>query len=184
MPTPFGHSIFAFAVKPFFNFDKRLTLKIFLLVLVCTIFPDIDVKAFDFGIPYGHPFGHRGFTHSIFFSILLGILFAFIFFNKQFKSNKKMFWLIASYFILCTFSHTFFDMMTNGGKGCAVFAPFDNSRYFLPFRPIKVAPFTFKKLLGERGIAIIKSEFLFLWLPSIALYFFGKIFVKTFKANR
>jgi len=72
-------------------------------------------------------------------------------------------------------------MMTNGGKGCAVFAPFDNSRYFLPFRPIKVAPFTLKALLGERGIAIIKSEFVYLWLPSLALFIFGKLY-RGFKA--
>jgi hypothetical protein len=30
--------------------------------------------------------------------------------------------------------------MTDGGLGIAFFAPFDNTRYFLPFGPIKVSP--------------------------------------------
>jgi inner membrane protein len=43
-------------------------------------------------------------------------------------------------FFLITASHGILDAFTNGGLGIALFSPFDNSRYFFPFRPIQVSP--------------------------------------------
>ena len=37
-------------------------------------------------------------------------------------------------------SHPLFDTLTNGGLGCALFWPFDNTRYFAPWTPIPVSP--------------------------------------------
>lgn len=45
------------------------------------------------------------------------------------------------YLFLATISHSLLDALTNGGMGVALFAPFDNRRFFFPFRPIEVAYF-------------------------------------------
>lgn len=37
-------------------------------------------------------------------------------------------------------SHPLLDILTDGGLGCALFWPFDGTRYFAPWRPIPVAP--------------------------------------------
>jgi len=37
-------------------------------------------------------------------------------------------------------SHPLLDTLTDGGLGCALFWPFDLTRYFAPWRPIPVAP--------------------------------------------
>jgi inner membrane protein len=37
-------------------------------------------------------------------------------------------------------SHGILDAMTDGGLGVAFFSPFDDTRCFFPFRPIKVSP--------------------------------------------
>lgn len=66
MPTPFAHVWAAVALSPLFK-NKSGYFKMLLLGMFCTVVPDADVIAFDFGIPYGHLFGHRGITHSIFF---------------------------------------------------------------------------------------------------------------------
>ena len=167
MPTPFAHVWAAVALSPLFK-NKSGFIKMLLLGMFCTVIPDADVLAFDFGIPYEHLFGHRGITHSIFFSVLLGFLIVFIFYNKAFKNGQ--WWLLFLFFFLCTFSHTFFDAMTNGGEGVAMFAPFYNERIFLPFRPIKVAPFTLDALMTDRGWRVLLSEFKVVWIPCILMF--------------
>jgi inner membrane protein len=42
--------------------------------------------------------------------------------------------------ILVVASHPLLDTLTNGGLGCALFWPFDDARYFAPWRPIPVSP--------------------------------------------
>jgi hypothetical protein len=41
--------------------------------------------------------------------------------------------------------------MTDGGLGAAFFAPFDNKRYFLPWRPIQVSPISVHRFFTPRG---------------------------------
>jgi len=167
MPTPFSHVWAAVALSPLFK-NKRNYFKLLLLGMFCTVIPDADVIAFDFGIPYGHLFGHRGITHSIFFSVLLGLLIVAIFYKGELKNGQWM--PLFLFFFLCTFSHAFFDAMTNGGKGVAMFAPFYNERIFLPFRPIKVAPLSWEGLMTDRGWRVLVSEFKVIWIPSILMF--------------
>jgi inner membrane protein len=55
-------------------------------------------------------------------------------------------------------SHGLLDAMTDGGRGVALFWPFTARRYFLPWRPIPVAPIGIGFLSGE-GLAIAEREF-------------------------
>jgi inner membrane protein len=70
---------------------------------------------------------------------------------------------------LATASHGVLDAMTNGGLGVAFFSPFDNRRYFLPWRPVRVSPIAVTRFFTPRGLAILQSELLWIWLPAILL---------------
>ena len=55
--------------------------------------------------------------------------------------------------------------MTDGGLGVAYFAPFSNARYFLPWRPILVSPISVAGFFDARGLRVLASEAVWIWLP-------------------
>ena len=126
--------------------------------------PDLDVIAFGFGIEYGSMFGHRGITHSLAFAILVGLAVPTLFF----LSAQIPKWTLALYFAAVTVSHPLLDMLTNGGLGVALFAPFSNERFFFPWRPIEVSPIG-AGFFSERGLSVVASEALWIWVPSILI---------------
>lgn len=135
-----------------------------LLIVACiaSMLPDIDVITFKFGIPYSSEFGHRGFTHSITFSVFIGV--SGLFFNQYLKSPKLV---IFSLLTLATLSHALLDAMTNGGLGVAFFWPASDVRYFMPWQPIQVSPIGIKNFISERGLRVLQSEFVWIWIPAI-----------------
>ena len=72
-------------------------------------------------------------------------------------------------FFFATASHGLLDAMTNGGLGVAFFAPFDTHRYFLPWTPIRVSPIGVGRFFGARGVAVLRTEFLWIWVPATIL---------------
>lgn len=130
---------------------------------VCSAIPDVDVVGFRFGIRYGDFWGHRGFTHSLVFAALLAGAAVVLEFRQPLSSVSRGY--LWTYFFLATASHGVLDAMTNGGLGVAFFAPFDNRRYFLPWRPIRVSPIGLGRFFTERGWAVMKSELLWIWIP-------------------
>ena len=76
-----------------------------------------------------------------------------------------MWWLLIAHFFLVTASHGVLDAMTDGGLGIAFFAPFDNSRYFLPWRPVMVSPIGVAPFFSHYGLDVLISEFVWIWLP-------------------
>jgi inner membrane protein len=102
---------------------------------VLSMLPDADVMGFTFGIQYEDEWGHRGATHSLAFSLALGFVIGIG--AHRFTRHGVRTGLIASVVLL---SHAVLDMLTNGGLGCALFWPFDLTRYFAPWTPIPVAP--------------------------------------------
>jgi len=131
MPTIFSHAIFASALGSAFQ-SAKLSARFWILTAICAMLPDLDVIAFGFGIEYGSMFGHRGITHSLAFAILVGLAVPTLFFS----SAQIPKWTLALYFAAVTVSHPLLDMLTNGGLGVALFAPFSNERFFFPWRPI------------------------------------------------
>jgi inner membrane protein len=166
MASAFGHAALGYALGRI-SFQKTPA-KIILLCIACTVIPDADVLGFVFHIPYASAFGHRGFTHSIFFAVLLSLLIIYIFFRKKndLEMNKTS---LFALFFLCTVSHGLLDAMTTGGLGVEFFFPFDTSRYFLPWRPIKVSPLGVSNFFSEWGIMVLKNEFIWIGIPSILL---------------
>jgi membrane-bound metal-dependent hydrolase YbcI (DUF457 family) len=49
------------------------------------------------------------------------------------------------------------------------FSPFDNTRYFLPWRPIRVPPIAVTRFFTPQGFAILQTEMLWIWLPAMLL---------------
>ncbi len=164
MASAFGHALASVALGA--TYTKRLTSRRFwVLGSLCAIFPDIDVLAFRFGIPYESFWGHRGFTHSLVFALLVGTIVTLVFYRRRFLSGAGL--AYVSFFSFSTASHAVLDAMTTGGLGVAFFAPFDNTRYFFPFRPIKVSPIGIKNFLSDAGWQVIQSELVWIGLPCV-----------------
>ncbi|QTA90381.1 metal-dependent hydrolase [Desulfonema magnum] len=163
MPSFITHSIVGIAMGK--TFAKKKTPKSFwFLSVFCAVFPDADVIGFYFHIPYSHFLGHRGFFHSPFFALLFSLFIVTIFFRQK-KIFSKCWCRYVLYFFFVTASHGILDVFTNGGLGVALFSPFDNTRYFFPWTPIKVSPLSVTAFLSRRGLNVITSELLWIWLP-------------------
>jgi inner membrane protein len=181
MASAFAHALLAVTLGK--GYQERGNPRRFLLLgAFCTIFPDADVIMFKFGVPYHHFLGHRGFSHSLVFSLLFGVFITALFYRNTSLFSKRGLTLI-SFFFLCTASHILLDALTNGGLGVAVFSPFDNSRYFLPWRPIQVSPIGVGKFFSESGLAVIQSELGWVALPCLGLFLVLAVF-KRFTASK
>jgi inner membrane protein len=178
MASAFSHAFIAIALGKVYSI-KKLSMRFWILGMLCSIVPDADVLAFKFGISYESVWGHRGITHSFLFAFLLSLMVTFTFFNKTKIFTLKWYGLLA-YFFLSTAFHPIVDAMTTGGLGVAFFAPFDNHRYFLPWRPIVVSPIGAARFFSDWGLRVIKSELIWIWFPCLiiiaACYFFRKDF--------
>jgi inner membrane protein len=129
--------------------------------------PDADVISFAFGVSYGSVFGHRGLTHSLAFAAVVGAVAAWVWGRRRSESIA-----VFLLFFVVTASHGVLDAFTNGGLGVAFFAPFNDHRYFFPWRPIRVSPiggsfFTVRDGTGSLyGIRVLTNEFWWVWVPS------------------
>ena len=182
MPSAFAHAVSAAAIGGWFNYPGK-PWKFWLLAIFCSAIPDADVITFAFNIPYEHWLGHRGFFHSITFAVILGVLVTFLFYRTTSLLSSQGIGLICV-FTLCTFSHGILDMLTSGGEGIALFAPFDNTRYFFSFRPIQVSPIGASKFFSEWGIRVLKSEAIWIGLPSAGIIICRIIFRSLSKTDQ
>ena len=164
MASAFSHAAVALAIGSCF-YRSTIPKRVWVVGAICSAVPDLDVIGFRFGIQYGDFWGHRGFTHSIVFAALLAAVVLLIGFRNTVPGITK--WLLWMYLFLATASHGLLDSMTNGGLGVAFFSPFDTTRYFLPWTPIRVSPISIRRFFTVRGISILKNEFLWVWVPSI-----------------
>lgn len=166
MPSAFSHAAAGLGIAACFC-GPEVPASAWALGALCGALPDIDVAGFAFGIRYGSVWGHRGFTHSLVFAaVLAGAIVGIGFRNGMPGLPPGRMWL---FLFLATISHSLLDALTNGGMGVALFAPFDNRRFFFPYRPIEVANFGVGWLLTRRGAAVLASEFKWVWVPSALL---------------
>lgn len=180
MASAFGHALVAITIGKSYS-NKMTNWKFWFLGVFCSILPDADVISFAFGIPYEAFWGHRGFSHSLLFALIIGVLLTFIFYKKDFYSKKGVLYIL--FFLLCTASHGILDALTNGGLGVAFFSPFDTTRYFFPWRPIKVSPIGIERFFGERGKLVILSELIWIGIPCVT-YIIGTWIVNTLKPKK
>lgn len=167
MPTIITHGLFAASLAHVFK-HASLPLRFWVLAVACSMLPDIDVISFSLGVKYGDFWGHRGFSHSIAFAMATSLLIVLLaFFQEKYRPLRLR---LVLFFFLVTASHGVFDAMTNGGLGIAFFSPFDDSRYFLPYRPIQVSPIGLHDFLKWGGWRVLSNEIKWIVLPSLVLF--------------
>jgi inner membrane protein len=164
MASAFSHAVAALSLGSLFRWT-RPPIKYWLAGALCAAAPDFDSIGFAFGIRYGDVFGHRGFTHSLLFAVILGAAVAGLFFRAEIRAGRGA--RVWAYLILATASHGLLDAITNGGLGVAFFSPFDTARYFFPFRPVAVSPINVARFFQGRGLQVMASELLWIWLPAL-----------------
>jgi inner membrane protein len=84
---------------------------------------------------------------------------------------KSRAWVVFLLTFVAVVSHPLLDMLTSGGLGVALYWPYSNERLFFEVRPIAVSPIRIANFFTERGWRVIKSELLWVWLPSVILLF-------------
>src|SRR5580700_8968561 len=166
MASPFSHAVAALSIGTCF-YRPQIPKRIWVPGVLCSVLPDLDVIGFRFGIHYGDFWGHRGFTHSLLFAALLASATVLIGFRQGEPGLGRLsLWV---YFFLATASHGVLDAVTDGGLGVAFFSPFSNTRYFLPWRPIRVSPIGVSRFFTGQGLEVVKSELFWIWLPAALL---------------
>ncbi len=166
MPSIISHPAIAIALSPFFQKIQAPHWLIFLGAF-CTIAPDFDVAGFWLGVPYEAMLGHRGLSHSLFFAAALSAFITWVL-TWQYQEISRL--ACFTFLFLCAASHGIFDALTTGGLGVAFFAPFSNTRYFFPWRPIRVSPLSLRHFFGPRGIVVMLSEIIWMWIPALVIW--------------
>jgi inner membrane protein len=166
MPTVFTHAVAALGLGALF-YRREVPKGVWVLGAVCAALPDLDVVAFRLGIPYEHVLGHRGISHAPAFAAALAAVLVALFFRRGVPGmGAGALWL---YLFVATASHGLLDALTDGGLGVAFFAPFSNERFFFPFQPIEVSPINIRRFLAGRGLEVLRSEILWVWVPAMLL---------------
>ena len=164
MASAFSHAVAAAALGVVFS-RRGWPLRLWVLGAACAVLPDADVIGVPLGIPFGSLFGHRGLSHSLLSAATLAAVVVALS-SRRIPGgvSRARLWL---YFFLATTSHGVLDALTNGGPGIAFFAPFDNTRYFFPVRPVVVSPIGVRPFFSEWGLRVIESELIWIWLPCL-----------------
>ena len=142
--------------------------RLLLAGVIASVLPDIDSVGLRLGVPYGALFGHRGFSHSLAFALLLAVTAAIG--HRQLGSSASAAFAVV---LVSAASHGLLDAFTDGGLGIAFFSPVSNHRYFLPWRPLAVSPLGVPRFFSQWGLRVIRSEALWVWLPSSIVAVFG-----------
>ncbi len=166
MPSVLAHVAPALALVPAFA-RPGVPRRLWWLGVLGAMAPDLDVIAFSLSVPYEHPLGHRGLWHSVPFAAFAAACLTALAFPRALPDlSRSRAWL---YLCLAIASHGLLDAATDGGLGVALLSPFDERRFFFPFRPIAVSPIGVSAFFTAQGLAVIESELAWVWLPCAAL---------------
>jgi inner membrane protein len=142
VPTIVGHALVGWATArsaaP--RLGRAQVIVLGAVAAFLAMLPDVDVLGFALGVPYAARLGHRGFTHSLVFALAsAGVGFAIARWRLRRGGHVVPGVLGFLLLFLAAASHPLLDMLTDGGLGVALFAPFAWGRYFFPLRPIPVS---------------------------------------------
>ena len=168
MASAFSHAFVATALGSAYA-RRPMPWYFWVLSITCAILPDADVIGFALGLPYNSVWAHRGLSHSLCFAFFLSLCVVSLAFREQVVFSGPWRGLVL-YFFVVTASHGALDAMTDGGRGIAFFAPFDTTRYFFPFRPVRVSPISIQEFFSARGLKVLKSELMLIWIPTTLLW--------------
>lgn len=175
MASAFSHIAVPIAVSMALGFN-HIPKRLFVLGIFLSVAPDLDVIGFQYGIKYESQWGHRGFTHSLFFAFLVSLCLTL--FSNFLKAKHLSVFLFT---FVSMISHGILDAFTSGGLGIEFWWPFNETRYFFPFREIRVSPIGIKKFFSEKGFIVLKSELIYIWLPCLFVGISALIIRKNLK---
>ena len=163
MPTVFTHLAVPLAIGLGLGKDV-IPPPLLLTGVAVSVFPDLDVLAFRYGISYASNFGHRGFSHSLLFAVVLALLGACAF--RYFQTSFGRAFLFLS---VAAVSHGILDAFTNGGLGIAFLWPWSTERFFAPAQVIQVSPISIARFFSARGVSVLISEIIWVWIPCVMI---------------
>ena len=167
MPTIMSHAVVGVALGTLTSFSRRRAF--WLVSATLPAVPDLDVFGRAFGVPFYSTWGHRGMSHSLAGAAVIGVVAALVVRRRVGAGLGPL----ALYLAVITASHGVLDAMTSGGPGVAFLAPFDDTRYFLPWRPIPVSPLL-TRFFSEWGWRVFSTELVLIWLPAGAVALAGR----------
>ncbi|AEQ95034.1 membrane protein [Xanthomonas oryzae pv. oryzicola] len=138
---------------------RRIWPRLLAAGVVAAMVPDADVLAFALHIPYADAFGHRGASHLLLFAALMALFGAAA--HRLLRADAVQ---AAVLLCVCTASHRLLDAMTSGSLGVALGWPWSGTRWFAPWRPIRVSPFA-TGFFNAHGLTTLLSELRWVWLP-------------------
>ena len=171
MPTIITHALLPLIAGKALG-SRRISPRLIWAGIVAAMLPDTDVIGFRLGIPYGAELGHRGASHSLMVALLCGAAAAMV--ARILRSSP----LAAFAFVaLSAASHGLTDMLTNGGRGIALWWPFSAEPLFWPVRPVEVSSIGLRALTDGSMASVVASEILWLVAPAtlLALLFRGVV---------
>jgi inner membrane protein len=172
MATFISHPLFGAGAAYMVSSARQGRRKFVLLSTLCQWWPDIDTFAYLFAINENHPLGHRGFAHSLLCAALVALCVVRCCY-RQVPTASWQWWTLCSWFFLMTTLHGVFDAMVFDSLGVAFFAPFDTTRYQLPWQPLVDVPIAWSALQGQ------------LWYAQLVEgQFFGLLFAGWFVVTR
>jgi inner membrane protein len=161
MPTPLAHLAVPLVARACFG-AHRLPAPLLAAGCFAAVVPDADVLLYSFGFGDESRWGHRGFTHSLTFALLLGVC-AWLAWRRR-ESRRLAF----AFVLACAASHGVLDAFTHGGAEVGFLSPWSAERWSAPLQPIQAATIQPERLFSPRGIAIVRTELTWIWLPALA----------------
>jgi inner membrane protein len=156
-----------------------ISVPLLVLGIAFSMFPDLDGVTFRLGIPYASPFGHRGFSHSIAVALLLASIALPL--SRALKASPLA---VFAFLAISMVSHGVLDALTNGGYGVAFLWPFSAERIFFDFRPIEASPVSLHRFMSARGLQVLESELIWVWMPAVALAVVGWCLRRVLRSRR
>lgn len=163
MPTTLTHALVGLGAAEIYA-SRSLPASFYGLSVGLSLLPDLDVVSFRLGIPYQSRFGHRGFSHSLCCAVVVSLLIA----SCASSYFAQPWWQLGGFCLIVVIAHSLLDALTNGGGGIAFFSPFDDRRYFFPWRPVQVSPIGLA-VFSRWGLRALLSEVVWIWLPLLLL---------------
>ncbi len=162
MASMFAHAFAAASLGAAITPGRWLP-RVLVVAILCSVLPDVDVLGFGMGIGYGDLLGHRGLSHSLAFAAVTAGIATLLCFRGEAWRGLRM--RIGVLLFVVTASHGLLDAITNGGLGVAFFSPFDETRYFMPYRPVEVSPLGIGSFFTIRSLSLLWTELVWIVLP-------------------
>lgn len=140
MPTIIAHAAVGWSLARLgtATADERAARRVPDVAALLAMLPDADVVGFRLGVNYGDLLGHRGLSHSAAAAALIAAMAAMGFVLRG--SGRAFGGRVFACLFLAMVSHPLLDMLTDGGLGVALWAPFSSERHFFGWTPIPVSP--------------------------------------------